>query len=171
MSMAQSMRVSLRTVGRVATRSVRSVAGTAAFQAITADADPGDRVSMYVTVYNGTAESYLSIHPAAPVKGDPQFANLKWRQGQEWTPNKVNGRLSDNGAIRNFNFAGEVDLGAVIVTAVGSDGLDSDQPNAGRCWIGQTSMGPSETLAGVPNEFSDDGSRWENPSRCGTCST
>jgi hypothetical protein len=71
-------------------------------------------ISMNVTTVDGTAASYLTMYPAnAPSL--PQASNLNWTQGAPPTPNKVDVRLSDNGAVKIYNNAGSVNVLADVV--------------------------------------------------------
>jgi len=65
-------------------------------------------VSMNVTVVNGTAQSNLRVFPADV--GTPDASNLNWLAGQSPTPNKVVTKLSLDGKIKLFNFAGTVNV-------------------------------------------------------------
>ena len=66
-------------------------------------------ISMNVTTVDGTAASYLTLYPAnAPAL--PQASNLNWTAGAPPTPNKVDVRLSDTGAVKVYNNAGSVNV-------------------------------------------------------------
>ncbi len=65
-------------------------------------------VAMNVTIVNPTAQSNLRVFPAdIPT---PLASNLNWLPGQSPTPNKVDVTLSPAGAIKLFNFNGNVDV-------------------------------------------------------------
>ncbi len=70
-------------------------------------------VAMNVTIVGPTAQSNLRVFPAdIPT---PLASNLNWLPGQSPTPNKVDVQLSATGAIKLFNFRGEVDVVADVV--------------------------------------------------------
>jgi hypothetical protein len=71
-------------------------------------------VSLNVTTVDGTAASYLTVYPAnAPTL--PQASNLNWIPGAPPTPNKVDVKLSDTGAVKVYNNAGSVNVLADVV--------------------------------------------------------
>ena len=70
-------------------------------------------VAMNVTAVNGSAASFLTIWPAdAPT---PLASSLNWVAGAPPTPNKVDVKLSANGAISLYNNTGTVDVLADVV--------------------------------------------------------
>ena len=70
-------------------------------------------VALNVTIVNPTAASYLTIWPSdAP---QPLASNLNWLGGDPPTPNKVDVKMSADGRISFFNFAGSVDILADVV--------------------------------------------------------
>jgi hypothetical protein len=71
-------------------------------------------VSMNVTTVDGTAASYLTVYPAnAPHL--PEASNLNWTPGAPPTPNKVDVKLSDTGAVKVYNNTGSVNVLADVV--------------------------------------------------------
>ena len=68
---------------------------------------------MNVTIVNPTAASNLRVHPADTAT--PLASNLNWVAGQSPTPNKVDVKLSDGGAVRLFNQNGTVDVVGDVV--------------------------------------------------------
>ena len=76
--------------------------------------DDAVAVAMNVTVVNPTAQSNLRIYPAN-VEAVPEVSSLNWLPGQSATPNKVDVKLSPEGAIKLFNFNGSVDVLADVV--------------------------------------------------------
>jgi hypothetical protein len=71
-------------------------------------------ISMNVTTVDGTAASFLTVFPAnAP--GVPEASNLNWTPGAPPTPNKVDVKLSDTGAVKVYNNAGSVNVLADVV--------------------------------------------------------
>ena len=71
-------------------------------------------VSLNVTTVDGTAASYLTVYPAnAPAL--PEASNLNWTPGAPPTPNKVDVKLSDTGAVKIYNNAGSVNVLADVV--------------------------------------------------------
>jgi hypothetical protein len=71
-------------------------------------------VSMNVTTVDGTAASFLTVYPAnAPDL--PEASNLNWTPGAPPTPNKVDVKLSDTGAVKVYNNAGSVNVLADVV--------------------------------------------------------
>lgn len=70
-------------------------------------------ISMNVTAVGGTASGFLTVFPADAAQ--PQASNLNWVAGAPPTPNKVDVKLSDGGAIKLFSSAGSVDLLADVV--------------------------------------------------------
>lgn len=71
-------------------------------------------VSMNVTTVDGTAASFLTVFPAnAPDL--PEASNLNWTPGAPPTPNKVDVKLSDSGAVKVYNNAGSVNVLADVV--------------------------------------------------------
>ena len=72
-------------------------------------------VAMNVTAVNPTAQSNLRVFPA-DVATVPTVSNLNFSAGQKPVPNKVDVKLSPDGKIKLFNFAGTV---AVIGDVVG----------------------------------------------------
>jgi len=70
-------------------------------------------ISMNVTAVGGTAAGFLTVFPADGAQ--PLASNLNWVAGAPPTPNKVDVKLSDGGAIKLFNAAGTVDLLADVV--------------------------------------------------------
>jgi hypothetical protein len=72
-------------------------------------------VSLNVAVLQGTASSYLVLFPAN-LTSAPLASSLNWVAGQPPTPNKVDVRVSDNGAIKLHNAFGKV---YVLADAVG----------------------------------------------------
>jgi hypothetical protein len=65
-------------------------------------------VSLNVTAVGPTAPSFMTLFPAG---GDvPTASNLNYLPGAAPTPNKVDVKLSDDGAIGVYNLAGTVDL-------------------------------------------------------------
>ena len=70
-------------------------------------------VAMNVTVVNGTAGSFLTIYPSDVAL--PNSSSLNWQAGSPPTPNKVDVRLSADGKINFYNFAGKVDVLADVV--------------------------------------------------------
>ena len=82
-------------------------------------------VAMNVTAVGGTADSYLTIWPS-DVTPRPLASNLNWASGAAPTPNKVDVKLSADGKINLFNFAGKV---SVLGDAVGyyADDIHDDR--------------------------------------------
>jgi hypothetical protein len=71
-------------------------------------------ISMNVTTVDGTAASFLTLYPAnAPAL--PQASNLNWTPGAPPTPNKVDVKVSDTGAVKVYNNAGSVNVLADVV--------------------------------------------------------
>ncbi|MEM9515037.1 MAG: hypothetical protein AAGA42_09285 [Actinomycetota bacterium] len=78
-------------------------------------------VAMNVTIVNPTAQSNLRVFPAdVPT---PLASNLNWLPGQSPTPNKVDVKLSGDGAIKLFNFRGTVDVLADVVGYYSNESL------------------------------------------------
>ena len=75
--------------------------------------DDAVAVAMNVTIVNPTAASNLRVHPADTET--PLASNLNWVAGQSPTPNKVDVKLSDGGAVRLFNQNGTVDVVGDVV--------------------------------------------------------
>ena len=71
-------------------------------------------VSMNVTIAEPTAQSNLRVFPA-DVTEVPLASNLNWVAGQPPFPNKVDVKLSPDGAIKLTNFAGTVFVLADVV--------------------------------------------------------
>lgn len=72
-----------------------------------------EAVALNVTVVDPTAASYLSIYPAGA--NPPLASSLNWLAGQEPTPNKVDVRVSADGAIEVRNAFGDVHVLADVV--------------------------------------------------------
>ena len=70
-------------------------------------------VALNVTVLNGTSASFLTVFPADVAR--PLASNLNWVARQPPTPNKVDVKLSAQGAIALYNSSGTVDVIADIV--------------------------------------------------------
>lgn len=70
-------------------------------------------IMMNTTVANGTAGSFLSAYPADATR--PTASNLNWTAGQAATPNEIAIKLSSDGKISLYNFAGTVDVIGDIV--------------------------------------------------------
>ena len=71
-------------------------------------------VSMNVTTVDGTDASYLTVYPAN-ASAVPEASNLNWTPGAPPTPNKVDVKLSDTGAVNVYNNAGSVNVLADVV--------------------------------------------------------
>jgi hypothetical protein len=71
-------------------------------------------VAMNVTAVGGTAGSFLTIWPS-DVAPRPLASNLNWVPGSPPTPNKVDVKLSADGKVNLFNFAGSVSVLADVV--------------------------------------------------------
>ncbi len=71
-------------------------------------------VAMNVTIANPTAQSNLRVFPAN-IDDVPTASNLNWVAGQSPTPNKVDVKLSPDGAIKIFNQNGTVNVLADVV--------------------------------------------------------
>jgi hypothetical protein len=65
-------------------------------------------VTLNVTIVNPTAQSNLRLWPANEAR--PTSSNLNWIARQAPTPNMVTVKLSPDGKIKAFNFAGTVDV-------------------------------------------------------------
>lgn len=72
-------------------------------------------VALNVTAVNATAGSHLTVYPA-DLTSVPTLSNLNVRAGSTATPNKVDVKLSPDGKIKVYNFAGSVN---VIIDVVG----------------------------------------------------
>jgi len=70
-------------------------------------------VAMNVTAVNATGNSFLTIWPADA--DQPLASNLNYSPGAPPTPNKVDVKLSADGAIKLFNNSGTVDVIADVV--------------------------------------------------------
>ncbi|MGB8860562.1 MAG: glycosyl hydrolase family 28-related protein [Ilumatobacteraceae bacterium] len=68
---------------------------------------------MNVTFVNPSASGYLTVYP--PDAALPITSNLNWTAGQAPAPNAVTVRLSADGRVGFYNFAGTVDLIADVV--------------------------------------------------------
>lgn len=66
-------------------------------------------VALNVTAVNPTAQSNLRVFPA-DVATVPTVSNLNFSAGQKPVPNKVDVKLSPDGKIKLFNFAGTVSV-------------------------------------------------------------
>lgn len=66
-------------------------------------------VALNVTSLNSTERSFLAVYPADQAIR-PNISSLNWIGGQSPTPNKVDVKLSADGAIKLFNNAGTVDV-------------------------------------------------------------
>lgn len=64
-------------------------------------------VALNVTSINPTARSFLTLYPADQAVR-PTVSSLNWVADQPPAPNKVDVKLSDDGAIKLFNNAGDV---------------------------------------------------------------
>ncbi len=86
-------------------------------QCVGALAIPGDAtgVALNVTAVGATAASNIRVYPADLVE-PPLLSNLNVTAGGPSTPNKVDVRLSPDGAITIYNFKGRVD---VVLDVVG----------------------------------------------------
>jgi hypothetical protein len=71
-------------------------------------------ISLNVTTLASTGDSFLTIFPA-DLASPPLASNLNWRAGDPPTPNKVDVKLSPTGAIKLYNFAGDVHVLADVV--------------------------------------------------------
>lgn len=69
-------------------------------------------VALNVTAVNPTAGTYITVWPADVQQ--PTASNLNVRAGDGPTPNKVDVKLSVDGKVSFFNFAGSVDLVADV---------------------------------------------------------
>ncbi|MEO1055321.1 MAG: hypothetical protein AAFY28_00250 [Actinomycetota bacterium] len=79
-------------------------------------------VAMNVTIDNPTGQSNLRVFPAN-VNDVPVVSNLNWLPGQSPTPNKVDVKLSPDGAIKLYNQNGTVDVLADVVGFYTSESL------------------------------------------------
>lgn len=70
-------------------------------------------VAMNVTVTDGTVGSFLTVWPSDV--GLPVASSLNWSTGDAARPNKVDVRLSADGKINFYNFAGTVNVIADVV--------------------------------------------------------
>jgi len=70
-------------------------------------------VAMNVTAIQGSARSFLTVYPAGTDL--PNASNLNWNGGDPPTPNKVDVKLSNSGAVNFTNDAGTVHLAADLV--------------------------------------------------------
>jgi hypothetical protein len=71
-------------------------------------------VAMNVTAVNPTSQSNLRVFPADVAKV-PTVSNLNFSAGQKPVPNKVDVKLSPEGKIKLFNFAGSVSVVGDVV--------------------------------------------------------
>ncbi|MAT03642.1 MAG: hypothetical protein CL424_01160 [Acidimicrobiaceae bacterium] len=76
--------------------------------------DDAVAVSMNVTIVLPTAASHLTVFPA-DLATTPNVSSLNWPASAPPTPNKVDVKLSADGALKFHNFAGEVYVLADIV--------------------------------------------------------
>jgi hypothetical protein len=116
----------LRAATQIGPRGAPLDAGETYTQAVTGlngDCDiPADAtaVAMNVTTVGGTAASFLTIWPS-DVTPRPLASNLNWAPGSPPTPNKVDVKLSADGKVNLFNFAGTVSALADVVGYYAAD--------------------------------------------------
>lgn len=89
-----------------------------------------DAVALNVTVVAATAASYLSIYPAGTAA--PLASSLNWAAGQEPTPNKVDVKVSADGAVELRNAFGEVHVLADVVGYYSGDRLAEIETQLGQ---------------------------------------
>jgi len=131
-------------------------------------------VALNVTTVNGTAASFLTVFPADAAR--PLAASLNWTAGAPPTPNKIDIKLSADGRIALFNFAGAVDVVADVV------GYYEDHNHDDRYYtkaqvdvmagpIRRSISIPAQALAraaGAPLTDDAEGLRWANQATGGT---